>query len=151
MVRNLWLVICKVSPLRLAYLHEALEPKGVHRDAKSSNILVDCQWNTKVFGFGFAKLLGSGKAISARILSVLQASVRRPKMSRIVHMVKADDIPLQGFTHIELWVFLPYLVNTLNYVSLIAFLSLKDEQEDNDTSVDSPWKTYASKYRKFDG
>ncbi|KAL7121428.1 hypothetical protein ACP275_02G181300 [Erythranthe tilingii] len=43
----------------LAYLHEGLEPKVVHRDIKSSNILLDRQWHTKLSDFGLAKLLNS--------------------------------------------------------------------------------------------
>lgn len=43
----------------LAYLHEGLEPKVVHRDIKSSNILLDHQWNSKVSDFGLAKLLNA--------------------------------------------------------------------------------------------
>ncbi|XP_073310180.1 probable serine/threonine-protein kinase At1g01540 [Primulina huaijiensis] len=33
----------------LAYIHEGLKPKVVHRDVKSSNILVDRQWNPKFY------------------------------------------------------------------------------------------------------
>ncbi|GAB2224132.1 hypothetical protein Droror1_Dr00004880 [Drosera rotundifolia] len=44
---------------RLAYLHDGLEPKVVHRDVKSSNILLDRNWNPKLSDFGLAKLLGS--------------------------------------------------------------------------------------------
>lgn len=43
----------------LAYLHEGLEPKVVHRDVKSSNILLDRQWHTKLSDFGLAKLLNA--------------------------------------------------------------------------------------------
>jgi hypothetical protein len=38
---------------RLAYLHEGLEPKVVDRDIKSSNILLDQQWNAKGAGKAF--------------------------------------------------------------------------------------------------
>ncbi|KAL6498800.1 hypothetical protein OROGR_028347 [Orobanche gracilis] len=53
----------------LAYLHEGLEPKVVHRDIKSSNILLDRQWHTKLSDFGLAKLLNSESSyVTTRVM-----------------------------------------------------------------------------------
>ncbi|GJM89912.1 hypothetical protein PR202_ga06139 [Eleusine coracana subsp. coracana] len=53
----------------LAYLHEAIEPKVVHRDIKASNILIDEEFNGKLSDFGLAKLLGAGKShIATRVM-----------------------------------------------------------------------------------
>lgn len=53
----------------LTYLHEGLEPKVVHRDIKSSNILLDKLWNPKVSDFGLAKLLCSERSyITTRVM-----------------------------------------------------------------------------------
>ncbi|KAL7209888.1 hypothetical protein ACSBR1_031456 [Camellia fascicularis] len=53
----------------LAYLHEGLEPKIVHCDVKSSNILPDRKWNPKVSNFGLAKLLGAEKSyVTTRVI-----------------------------------------------------------------------------------
>ncbi|KAJ3670788.1 hypothetical protein LUZ60_008214 [Juncus effusus] len=53
----------------LAYLHEGIDPKVVHRDIKSSNILLDDEFNGKLSDFGLAKLLGADKSyVSTRVM-----------------------------------------------------------------------------------
>ncbi|XP_010525575.1 PREDICTED: probable receptor-like protein kinase At2g42960 [Tarenaya hassleriana] len=53
----------------LAYLHEAIEPKVVHRDIKASNILIDDNFNAKISDFGLAKLLSSGEShVTTRVM-----------------------------------------------------------------------------------
>ncbi|XP_062223140.1 probable serine/threonine-protein kinase At1g01540 [Phragmites australis] len=53
----------------LMYLHEGLEPKVVHRDVKSSNILLNKHWNPKLSDFGLAKLLGSERSyVTTRVM-----------------------------------------------------------------------------------
>ncbi|XP_022999564.1 probable receptor-like protein kinase At2g42960 [Cucurbita maxima] len=53
----------------IAYLHEAIEPKVVHRDIKASNILIDENFNAKVSDFGLAKLMEVGKThVTTRVM-----------------------------------------------------------------------------------
>eukprot|EP00249_Psilotum_nudum_P032063 c47206_g1_i1 orf=545-2827(+) len=40
----------------LEYLHEAADPRVLHRDFKSSNILLDAKWRAKVADFGMATI-----------------------------------------------------------------------------------------------
>jgi len=41
----------------LSYMHHDCSPFVVHRDIKTSNILLDTQFNAKVVDFGLAKML----------------------------------------------------------------------------------------------
>ncbi|XP_024975309.1 proline-rich receptor-like protein kinase PERK4 [Cynara cardunculus var. scolymus] len=53
----------------LAYLHEDCHPRIIHRDIKSSNILLDHNFEAKVADFGLAKLSsGEDTHISTRVM-----------------------------------------------------------------------------------
>ncbi|KAH0907129.1 hypothetical protein HID58_038956 [Brassica napus] len=83
----------------LAYLHEAIEPKVVHRDIKSSNILIDDKFNSKISDFGLAKLLGADKSfITTRVMGTFGCvdpmSEKRPRMSQVARMLESEEYPI---------------------------------------------------------
>nr|GMD67627.1 systemin receptor SR160-like [Ipomoea batatas] len=44
----------------LCYMHHSCNPPIIHRDIKSSNILVDSDFNAKIADFGLARMMASG-------------------------------------------------------------------------------------------
>lgn len=64
--------ICLGIARGLAYLHEESRLKIVHRDIKTSNVLLDKDFNAKISDFGLAKLNDDDNThISTRIAGTM--------------------------------------------------------------------------------
>ncbi|OVA00113.1 Protein kinase domain [Macleaya cordata] len=86
----------------LEYLHEHVSPPVIHRDFKSSNILLDKNFHAKVSDFGLAKL-GSDKAgghVSTRVLGT-QGYVA-PEYALTGHLTTKSDVYSYGIVLLEL-------------------------------------------------
>lgn len=78
-------------------MHEGLEPKVVHRDIKSSNILLDRKWNPRVSDFGLAKLLGPESSyVTTRVMGTFGLV-----LTQIIELISMTCYPV-GITTISI-------------------------------------------------
>ncbi|CAM8920408.1 unnamed protein product [Rhodiola kirilowii] len=86
----------------LAYLHEDSNPRVIHRDFKSSNILLENDFNPKVSDFGLAKeaIDEVGRLTSTRVMGTF--GYLAPEYAMTGHLLVKSDVYSYGVVLLEL-------------------------------------------------
>ncbi|XP_068330111.1 serine/threonine-protein kinase PCRK1-like [Pyrus communis] len=86
----------------LAYLHEGMEFQIIFRDFKSSNILLDEQWNAKLSDFGLARLGPSDGLSHVSTAVVGTVGYAAPEYIQTGHLTTKSDVWSYGVFLLEL-------------------------------------------------
>ncbi|KAL2548870.1 Protein kinase superfamily protein [Forsythia ovata] len=86
----------------LAYLHEGMEFQIIFRDFKSSNILLDDQWNAKLSDFGLARLGPSDGLSHVSTAVVGTVGYAAPEYIQTGHLTSKSDVWSYGVFLYEL-------------------------------------------------
>ncbi|XP_028801450.1 L-type lectin-domain containing receptor kinase IX.1-like [Neltuma alba] len=93
--------IAKGLASAVLYLHEEWERCVVHRDIKSSNIMLDSNFDTKLGDFGLARLVEHGKGSETTIVAGTKGYMA-PECATISKAIRESDIYSFGIVALEI-------------------------------------------------
>ncbi|TKY48897.1 Receptor protein kinase HSL1 [Spatholobus suberectus] len=121
----------------LSYLHHDCVPPIVHRDVKSSNILLDDEFGAKVADFGVAKIV-KGVDQGAESMSVIAGSYGyiAPEYAYTLRVNEKSDIYSFGVVILELVTGKPPLDPQYGEKDLVKWVSTTLDQKGQDQVID---------------
>ncbi|THG13371.1 hypothetical protein TEA_008224 [Camellia sinensis var. sinensis] len=136
---NIRINIIQAAAKGLAYLHEDVEPKIVHQHIKSTNILLDQQWNPKISDLGVAQVLGPDRTSHATTCSMGMSGYIAPEYASTGVFNEKSDVYSFGILLMEIITGktpLEYSTETEAEVYLIDWLKSMVAKQNFDHLVD---------------
>ncbi|KAI7725311.1 hypothetical protein M8C21_017952 [Ambrosia artemisiifolia] len=107
----------------LAYLHHDCSPRIIHRDVKSSNILLDKDFEAHLTDFGIAKSLCTSKTFTSTYIMGTIGYID-PEYARTSRLTEKSDVYSYGVVLLELLTGRKAVDNESNLHHLVSLLAL---------------------------
>ena len=106
----------------LAYLHHDCDPRIIHRDVKSSNILLDENYEARLSDFGIARRISPGKSHASTFV-VGTIGYIDPEYARTSRLTEKSDVYSFGVVLLELLTGRKPVDGDSNLHQMVCFIS----------------------------